>query len=57
MSARSPAQTPNGLVATPFAVQDSSMLRTLADANCVIIREPFAPAAESGSACSVLMLR
>lgn len=50
-------ETPHGLVATPFAVQDSSMLRTLADANCVIIREPFAPAAESGSACSVLMLR
>ncbi|WP_378950969.1 gephyrin-like molybdotransferase Glp [Mesorhizobium sp. ANAO-SY3R2] len=49
--------TPDGLVATPFAVQDSSMLRTLADANCVIIREPFVPAAEPGSACSVLMLR
>lgn len=50
-------ETHDGLVVSPFSVQDSSMLRTLADANCVIIREPFAPAAESGSACSVLMLR
>lgn len=50
-------ETPEGLVATPFAVQDSSMLRTLADANCAIIREPFAPASAPGSACKVLMLR
>lgn len=50
-------ETPQGFVATPFAVQDSSMLRTLADANCAIIREPFAPAAAPGSACKVLMLR
>ncbi|MER8920437.1 gephyrin-like molybdotransferase Glp [Mesorhizobium sp. M0802] len=45
------------LVATPFGIQDSSMLRMLADANGLIVREPFAPAAEAGAACSVLMLR
>lgn len=50
-------ETPDGLIVTPYLVQDSSMLRTLADANCAIMREPFAPAAESGSACRVMMLR
>ncbi|MDX8529687.1 molybdopterin molybdotransferase MoeA [Mesorhizobium sp. VK25A] len=45
------------LVATPFGIQDSSMLRMLADANALIVREPFAPAAETGAECSVLMLR
>ena len=45
------------LVATPFGIQDSSMLRMLADANGLIVREPFAAAAEVGAACSVLMLR
>ncbi|RUW18445.1 molybdopterin molybdotransferase MoeA, partial [Mesorhizobium sp. M1E.F.Ca.ET.041.01.1.1] len=45
------------LVATPFGIQDSSMLRMLADANGLIVREPFAPAAEAGAECSVLMLR
>ena len=50
-------ETPDGLVVTPYTVQDSSMLRTLADANCALMREPFAPAAEPGSACRVMMLR
>jgi molybdopterin molybdotransferase len=45
------------LVATAFGIQDSSMLRMLADANGLIVREPFAPAAEVGAECSVLMLR
>ncbi|MDX8524892.1 molybdopterin molybdotransferase MoeA [Mesorhizobium sp. MSK_1335] len=45
------------LVATPFGIQDSSMLRMLADANGLIVREPFAPAAEAGGECNVLMLR
>ncbi|MER8980503.1 MULTISPECIES: gephyrin-like molybdotransferase Glp [unclassified Mesorhizobium] len=44
-------------VATPFGIQDSSMLRMLADANGLIVRAPFAPAAAAGEACSVLMLR
>jgi len=45
------------LVATPFGIQDSSMLRMLADANGLIVREPFAPAAQAGADCRVLMLR
>lgn len=44
-------------VAMPFKVQDSSMLRTLADANAAIIREPFAAPARAGDPCRVLMLR
>ncbi|TIS81024.1 MAG: molybdopterin molybdenumtransferase MoeA, partial [Mesorhizobium sp.] len=46
-----------GLIATPFGIQDSSMLRMLADANGLIVRQPFAPAAEAGEECTVLMLR
>ncbi|MER8954329.1 molybdopterin molybdotransferase MoeA [Mesorhizobium sp. M0833] len=45
------------LVATPFGIQDSSMLKMLADANGLIVRAPFAPAAAAGSPCDVLMLR
>ncbi|MFI0849618.1 gephyrin-like molybdotransferase Glp [Mesorhizobium sp. IMUNJ 23232] len=45
------------LTATPFGIQDSSMLRILADSGGLIIREPFAPAAETGASCMVLMLR
>ncbi|MER8803711.1 gephyrin-like molybdotransferase Glp [Mesorhizobium sp. M0998] len=45
------------LVATPFGIQDSSMLKMLADANGLIVRAPFAPAAATGSPCDVLMLR
>ena len=47
----------NRRVATPFATQDSSMLRTLAEANCLIVRPPHAPAAAAGDPCKVLMLR
>jgi molybdopterin molybdotransferase len=45
-----------GLIATPFSVQDSSMLRLLADANCLIIRPPFAEAASAGTQVPVLPL-
>ena len=45
------------LVATPFSIQDSSMLRMLADANGLIVRAPYAPASAAGDTCSVLMLR
>jgi molybdopterin molybdotransferase len=44
------------LVATPFADQDSSLLVPLAAADCLLIREPFAPAAEAGSPCDILRL-
>jgi len=49
--------TANGLVATPFRQQDSSMLRALAAADGLIVRPPFAPAAKAGEACMVLPLR
>lgn len=48
---------PEGLKATPFETQDLSMLKTFADANGLIIREPFAPPAAIGTVCSVLRLR
>jgi molybdopterin molybdotransferase len=44
-------------VATPFPKQDSSMLVPLTQADCLIIREPFAPAAEAGTPCSILNLQ
>ena len=43
------APGPHGLVATPFPVQDSSMMLPLAKADGLIIREPFEPAAKSGA--------
>jgi molybdopterin molybdotransferase len=49
--------TPDGLLATPFGVQDSSMLKVFADSNALIVREPFAAAADIGAPCDVLMLR
>jgi len=50
-------QTESGPSATPFNTQDSSMLRTMAEARCLIIREPHAPAAPAGTRCRVLPLR
>jgi molybdopterin molybdotransferase len=44
-------------VATPFRRQDSSMLAPLAAADCFIVREPFAPAADKGEPCAILKLR
>jgi molybdopterin molybdotransferase len=45
------------LVATPYPMQDSSMLRTLADANALIVRAPHAAAAEAGQVCTIVTLR
>jgi molybdopterin molybdotransferase len=45
------------LIATPFRAQDSSLLVPLASADCLLIREPFAPAAESGSPCVIVNLQ
>jgi molybdopterin molybdotransferase len=42
--------TDGNAVATPFDVQDSSMLATIARADCLIVRPPHAPAAEAGAA-------
>jgi molybdopterin molybdotransferase len=43
-------------VATPAPVQDSSMLMPLAHADCLLVREPFAPAAKAGDRCSIIRL-
>jgi molybdopterin molybdotransferase len=45
-----------GLTATPFPIQDSSMLSTLAAADALIIRDPQAPAAAAGEPVRVLRL-
>jgi molybdopterin molybdotransferase len=44
------------LVASAFADQDSSLLKILAGAQCLIIRPPFAPAAVAGSQCRIIKL-
>jgi molybdopterin molybdotransferase len=49
------AHTPDGgLIATPFEVQDSSMVALLAKADCLVIRQPYAPAASAGSPCTIV---
>jgi molybdopterin molybdotransferase len=48
-------QTGNdGLVATPFPIQDSSMMVPLAQADCLVIRDPYEPAAKAGSRCRIV---
>jgi molybdopterin molybdotransferase len=47
---------PDGPVATPVPVQDSSLMAPLARAGCLVIREPRAPAAPAGSPCVILKL-
>ena len=47
---------PNGPLVTPLAVQDSSLMAPLAKADCLLIREPHAPAAPAGSDCVILKL-
>ena len=48
-------RTENGLVATPFPAQDSSMLSLLAAADGLVIRPPLAPAAASGDAVEAVL--
>jgi molybdopterin molybdotransferase len=43
-----------GPIAMPFPVQDSSMMVPLAKADCLIIREPYAPASAAGSQCVIV---
>ena len=47
---------PGGLIATPLPSQDSSLMAPLAKADCLLIREPHAPAAAAGSDCVILKL-
>jgi molybdopterin molybdotransferase len=49
-------QGPQGPVATPFPVQDSSMMAPLARADCLLIREAHAPPAKTGSRCEIVRL-
>lgn len=46
-----------GLLAAPFARQDSSLLRLLAEADALVLRAPFAPALEAGAMVRVIPLR
>ncbi|NDA48589.1 MAG: molybdopterin molybdenumtransferase MoeA, partial [Alphaproteobacteria bacterium] len=43
-------------IATPFGRQDSSMLRTLAASQALVIRAPYAPAARAGDPCRMVLL-
>ena len=45
---------PEGAVAIPVPVQDSSLMAPLAKADCLLIRPPHAPAAAAGSPCVIL---
>jgi molybdopterin molybdotransferase len=45
-----------GLTAAPSADQDSSLVRTLAEAEALIVRPPHAPPARAGEACRILRL-
>ncbi|MEK9968639.1 MAG: gephyrin-like molybdotransferase Glp [Ferrovibrio sp.] len=44
-------------VATAFGKQDSSMLRRLSDADCLIVRPPHGPAIKSGTPVPIVRLR
>jgi molybdopterin molybdotransferase len=43
-------------MATPFEIQDSSLLRLLAQAQCLVIREPHAEPAAAGDLCRIIRL-
>ncbi len=44
----------DGLIATPFPTQDSSMMAPLAKADCLVIREPYAAPAKTGERCAIV---
>lgn len=43
-------------IATPLAVQDSSMMSALARADCLLVRPAHAPAAKAGTPCAIIPL-
>jgi molybdopterin molybdotransferase len=48
---------PDGVpIATPLPVQDSSMMQSLAQAGCLVIRDPHAQPLKAGSRCPILKL-
>lgn len=48
---------PEGIVVSPMSLQDSSMLKSLATANALIVRPPHAPAALVNDPCDIFVLR
>ena len=44
-------------LATPMALQDSSMMAALAKADCLMIREAHAPLLKAGGECAIVKLR
>jgi molybdopterin molybdotransferase len=50
------ARADGTLVATPFDLQDSSLLVPLAKADCFLVREPYAAAAKCGTQCRIIKL-
>jgi molybdopterin molybdotransferase len=44
------------LIATPFPLQDSAMMVALANADCLVVREPYARPASAGTGCSIIKL-
>jgi molybdopterin molybdotransferase len=43
-------------VATPFEIQDSSLLKILAQSQCLVVREPHAKPAAAGDPCRIIRL-
>jgi molybdopterin molybdotransferase len=43
-------------VAAPFEIQDSSLLRILAQSQCLVVREPHAQPAAAGDLCRIIRL-
>lgn len=43
-------------IATPFSAQDSSLLKVLAQAQCLVVRAPHAPAGKAGDPCEIIRL-
>ncbi|MGI8568311.1 MAG: molybdopterin molybdotransferase MoeA [Methylocella sp.] len=41
-------------IATPFEIQDSSLLRILAQAQCLVVRDPHAQPAAAGDLCRII---
>jgi molybdopterin molybdotransferase len=56
LRARLEEREDGALIATPVNHQDSSLLGNLAAAQALLIRPPFAPAANKGSVCDILKL-
>ncbi|MBI3709985.1 MAG: molybdopterin molybdotransferase MoeA [Proteobacteria bacterium] len=56
LRARLAADSGGRRIATPFAKQDSSMLSTLARADCLVVRPPHAPPAKAGDPVDILRL-